>query len=278
MKNILVPIDFSRRSLDALRVAVELARKTKAKVTIVHVLFAPIIYDTGVAGQPVVLNPSFAEEMQKEALKRLDKIKTKSKEGVTINSEVVFGEITPSIKDSIERYGSDLVVIGSSSVSSKTGLSIGSITEKIVRHSPVPVLTVWKSFQPKRIKNILLPSTLDLDQNDFIREVKKLQALFNATIHILFVNTPLTFITDQEASESFEKYIKRYKLTNCKTYLGNYRNEEEGIINFAYNNQMNMIAMATHARKGLSHMFFGSVTEDIVDKVTIPTWTYCLKG
>ncbi|MBA4054978.1 MAG: hypothetical protein C0490_09725 [Marivirga sp.] len=277
MKNILVPIDFSKQSLEALKAAIELARRTKAKVTMVHVLFLPVIYDTGLAGQPVALNPTFVDQMEKDILKKFDRIKSKFKSDVTIKSEVLFGDISSSIKDSIENHGSDMVVIGSSSVSATTVLSVGSITEKVVRNSPVPVLTVWNSFQPQRIKDILLPSTLDLDQTDYIREVNKLQQLFNATLHILFVNTPLNFMTDKEAEESLQDFIKHYKLTNCKTYSRNYRNEEEGIINFAYNHRMSMIAMATHARKGLAHMFMGSVTEEVVDKVTIPIWTYCLK-
>jgi nucleotide-binding universal stress UspA family protein len=278
MKNILVPIDFSKQSLEALKVAIEIARKTKGKVTMTHVLFLPVMYDTGLAGQPVVLNPTFIDQMEKDIMKKFDRIKSKLKSDVSIKSEVLCGDISSSIKDSIENRGIDLVVIGSSSVSGKSTLGVGSITDRIVRYSPVPVLTVWNSFQPRRITDILLPSSLDLDQTDYIREVKKLQQLFNATLNILFVNTPGNFMADNEANESLQDFIKHYKLTNCKTYSCNYRTEEEGIINFAYNHRMNMIAMATHARKGLAHMFMGSVTEDVVDKVTIPVWTYCLKS
>jgi nucleotide-binding universal stress UspA family protein len=277
MKNILVPIDFSKQSMEALKVAIELAGKTKAKITVVHVGYVPVIYDTGLVGQPVTLNPTFIEQIQLDAKKKLDRIKSNSNSDVRINTEVLVGDITTSIKDSIEEYSADLVVIGSSGVSGMTALLVGSVTEKIVRNSPVPVLTIWKSFSRRKIKDILLPSTLDLDQTDFVRELKKLQEMFNATIHILYVNTPFNFMTDQEVQESFNEYIKHYKLTNCKTHLRNYRTEEEGIINFAYSQRMDVIAMATHARKGLSHLFMGSVTEEVVDKVTIPIWTYCIK-
>jgi nucleotide-binding universal stress UspA family protein len=277
MKNILVPTDFSKQSMEALKVAIELAEKAKGKVTLVHVAYMPEVFDAGMAAQPVVLNVTFIDQIEAEAKKKLDRIKFRSKSDVRIETEVLIGDITASIKESIEKYSADLVVIGSSGVSGMTALLVGSITEKIVRNSPVPVLTVWKSFSLRRIKNILLPSTLDLDQTDFVREVKKLQKMFDATIHILYVNTPFNFMTDNEIKEYFQEYIKHYKLTNCKTHLGNYRTEEEGIINFANSHKMSLIAMATHARKGLSHLFMGSVTEDVVDKVTMPIWTYCIK-
>jgi nucleotide-binding universal stress UspA family protein len=38
-----------------------------------------------------------------------------------------------------------------------------------------------------------------------------------------------------------------------------------------------MIAMATHGRKGLAHFLSGSIAEDLVNHVSCPIWTYILK-
>jgi nucleotide-binding universal stress UspA family protein len=54
-------------------------------------------------------------------------------------------------------------------------------------------------------------------------------------------------------------------------------NMETGIINFTHWINASMIAMGTHARKGLSHFFKGSVTEDVVNHVDCPIWTYAIK-
>jgi nucleotide-binding universal stress UspA family protein len=38
-----------------------------------------------------------------------------------------------------------------------------------------------------------------------------------------------------------------------------------------------MVAMGTHAWKGLAHFFIGSIAEDVANHLTIPIWTLCLK-
>ncbi len=52
---------------------------------------------------------------------------------------------------------------------------------------------------------------------------------------------------------------------------------EEGIIEFAEHEKIDLLVMATHARKGLAHMFNGSVTEKIVNRLDYPVWTYALE-
>ena len=54
--------------------------------------------------------------------------------------------------------------------------------------------------------------------------------------------------------------------------ITNYQNEND--FNLIV---MGTIAMGTHARKGLSHLLKGSVTEDVVNHVDCPIWTYVIK-
>jgi len=278
MKNILVPIDFSKQSRQAFKVAVDLANRTKGKVHLLHVLYLPTLYDTGIAGEPFAYDAVYLDRMQKDATEALEKMKADCKLSVKIGAEVVFGEVITCINDAIKKNGCDLVVIGSSGISGIPSLIVGSVTEKVVRFSCVPVLAVRRAFEAGNIKNILLPSTLTLNQTAFMEEVKELQNFFNATLHILFINTPSHFIRDAEAKEAFQEFIKHYKITNCKTYFRNYRTEEEGIIDFAFAEKMNLITMGTHARKGLSHLFNGSITENVANEIIALLWTYRLKS
>ena len=41
---------------------------------------------------------------------------------------------------------------------------------------------------------------------------------------------------------------------------------------------MDLIAMATHGRKGFAHLFLGSTTEDVVNHIQVPVWTYSLQN
>lgn len=278
MKNILVPCDFSQQFREAFKTALEIASKTKGKITLLHVLYLPTLYNASLAGEPLSFDPVFMNAMEDDAEKELAKMRDEaSAYSVQTDTEVVFGEMISSIKRILETHAIDLIIMGTAGASGISEIFIGSNTEKVVRYSPVPVLAIRRSIQFSRIKNILLPSTLDLDQTDFILRVKELQELFNASLHILLINTPANFRRDLEAGEALEEFAEHYNLQNYKTYFRNYWHEDDGIIDFANTENMDMIAMATHALKGIGHLFAGSTTEDVVNHISIPVWTYTLK-
>jgi hypothetical protein len=54
--------------------------------------------------------------------------------------------------------------------------------------------------------------------------------------------------------------------------------ETDGIISFAHEVNADLIAMATHGRRGLLHLLTGSVAEDVVNHVDCLMWTWSLKG
>lgn len=279
MKKILVPCDFSKRSNEAYKVAIELAGKSGGEIVLLHVLAIPTLYTTSFAGEPLAYEPSYFTQMEEDATKELEKMKDRAgSRSIAITTEVVFGELISSVKRSIEARSIDLVVMGTSGASGFTEIFVGSNTEKVVRFSPVPVLAVRKATEVKSIKNILLPSTLDLGQTDFIRKLKELQQFFDATLHVLLVNTPAHFRRDREANEALEEFAKHYKLTNYKLRFMNHFREEDGIIDFTYSEKIDLIAMATHARKGLAHLFNSSITENVVNHIQCPIWTYCIKA
>lgn len=100
-----------------------------------------------------------------------------------------------------------------------------------------------------------------------------LQEFFGAKLHILFLNTPFNFIRDNELKD----YASRHNFTNFTLNLRQDRYEPDGIISFVQEIKADMLAMATHGRKGLSHFITGSITEDVVNHIECPVWTYALK-
>lgn len=259
--------------------ALELASKANSEIFIVHVLAIPTMYTIGFAGEPTAFDPAHYTRLEQDAKMELEKMKKQGgSKSTKVTTEVVYGEMISSVNKIIETRKIDIVVMGTSGASGFTEIFIGSNTEKVVRFSPVPVLVVRKAIEARSVKNILLPSTLDLNQTDFIKRLKELQNFFDATLHVLHVNTPIHFKRDAEANEGLEEFAKHYRLTNYKLHFRNYFVEEDGIMDFANSENIDLIAMATHGRKGLVHFFNSSVTENVVNHVQIPIWTYCLKA
>lgn len=259
--------------------ASELASKANGEIFLLHVLPIPTMYTTGFAGEPIAFDPAYYTRMDQDAKTELEKIKSQlGSTSVKVTTQVIYGDLISSVKRIIETSKIDLVVMGTAGASGFTEIFIGSNTEKVVRFSPVPVLAVRNAIDPNSVNNIVLPSTLDLNQTDFMQKLKELQSFFDATLHILHVNTPTHFKRDAEANESLKEFAKHYKLTNYRLHFRNYNVAEDGIMDFASSENMDLIAMGTHARKGLAHFFNSSVTEHVVNRVQIPIWTYHLKA
>ncbi|MBA4054476.1 MAG: universal stress protein UspA [Marivirga sp.] len=276
MRKILVPFDFSAQSIEAFKVALQLAPKSKAQIILLHLLAMSPVYSG--AGEPLAFDPITYASLEDEAKKKLNKMKTGASKSIKVHTEVISGDLLSSVKSLTESRKVDLVVMGTSGASGFSEIFIGSNTEKVVRFSTVPVLAIRKSFSLKSIKNILVPSTLQLNQTRFIKELNRLQEFFDAKLHILLVNTPIHFRTDAEANEALQEFVQHYKLKNYKTHFCNYTREEDGIVDFAYSEGMDLIVMATHARKGLAHLFNISITENVVNHIQSPIWTFCLES
>lgn len=277
MKRILVPCDFSLQSRAAYKTAMNLASQTGGEVVLLHVSFIPTVYD-GLGTEPMAFSPDYFTALEKEIKSEFEKMKKEV--GVpTVKSrlELIYGDVLISIKDFVKTNQMDMIVMGSSGSSGIAEAFIGSNTEKVVRHSSVPVLAVKDYVNISSIKKILLPSLLNLDETEFVKKLKELQKFLGATIHVLFINTPTHFMRDADAKASYDEFVKQYKLENCEFHFRNYRREEDGIIDFASAEKMDLIAMATHGRKGLAHLFNGSITEDVVNHITGPVWTYAMK-
>jgi len=275
MKKILVPVDLSSQSNEAYTVALQWAQMSQGEIVLVHVLAPPSAY-TGLAGETIAYDMTFFTQMEADVQKGLQKMKEQAG-SVPVSTEVIYGDLVSGIACIIEKKKIDFIIMGTAGASGLTEIFIGSNTEKVVRFASVPVLAVRKSLPIKSIKNILVPSTLDLNQHDFIQKLSALQSFLNATLHILLINTPVHFKRDAEANEALQEFVKHYKLANYKLHFRNYIREEDGIIDFTYTEKMDLIAMATHARKGLAHLFNSSITENTVNHIEAPIWTYCLK-
>lgn len=154
-KRILCPVDMSAFSLDALRLAVQVAESSGATLDILHVIHNPFdeMYMTAIAETDPALIDAYAAEPAKRAkilrateehsevlLKQFchDTVKHHS----MVRYHVKNGDPFESILDGAEDWMSDLIVLATHGRTGIKRLVIGNVAEKVVRHAPCPVLTV----------------------------------------------------------------------------------------------------------------------------------------
>jgi nucleotide-binding universal stress UspA family protein len=154
---------------------------------------------------------------------------------------------------------------------------IGSNTEKVVRHAKCPVLTVHETPTRTDFKNIVYATNLDENEEEFAKVVVNTRSMYNGTIHVVRINTPLNFESDVKVKKDMEAFASKVKLTNYTINTFNHHKEEEGIIHFAKNMNADLIALSTHGRTGLAHLLAGSIAEDLANHSAIPVLTYVTK-
>ena len=71
-----------------------------------------------------------------------------------------------------------------------------------------------------------------------------------------------------------DNFLKDFEITKVVTHIYNDANVEKGILNFAKSINADLIGMSTHGRKGLSHFFNGSISEDLVNHAKRPVVTF----
>jgi nucleotide-binding universal stress UspA family protein len=275
MKKILVPCDFSEPAVEAFRFAIDLAARSQGKVIVLKVIDLPnVTYGASIDMSIYNYSPTLLKDLEEDAKKSYKKMFDKfGKKTRNISFVVVQGPTSIIIRDYIEDNKIDLVVMGTHGTSGMEEFLVGSNTEKIVRFSNAPVIAIRNAVSISSIKNIVFPTTLELNQTDFIKKLKSLQEYFGATLHVLHLNTPFSFIKEIELKE----YADHYKHTKCTLNIRNDRYEPDGIISFVKEIKADMLAMPTHGRRGLSHFINGSIAEDVVNHVECPIWTYKLK-
>ena len=274
MKKILVPVDFSKPAENALRVAAELAKKNNAELYVLHVVeMAETLFGT----EQFNVNDEQIIFFMKMAKKRFAKFLEKPYlEGLKVIDSVEVGSPTMGIKELEENENIDLVVMGSNGASGIDEILIGSNTEKVVRHSQVPVLVVKQEFEHLDLKNIVFASNFEEENLDAFKKAQTFADSFHAKLHLLYVNLPGNqFYSSEEITQQIKSFLEKADMSdfeNIKIY--NDYTIELGVINGAKSLKADLIAMPTHGRKGLSHFFNGSIGEDVVNHSTLPVITF----
>ena len=274
MKKILVPCDFSETAMDALKFAIELARSANAALHLLHVIEFPPVYES-VMVAPTNTEARLMNEFRHHALDKFNAMMNDpAADGVAISVEVQAGGVCPVILEVVNRQGIDLVIMGSYGARGFRELLIGSNAEKVVKRSPVPVLVVKHAIS-RAIKHIVFPNALDIPNQDaLVDEVKSLQALFDAQLHIVWINTPLNFMSDRISHEKLNEFVRTYALRNYTTHVFNHNHEEGGILAFTRLIDGDLIALGTHGRTGVEHVLYGSLAEDLVNHGEWPVWSF----
>jgi nucleotide-binding universal stress UspA family protein len=288
MKKIIVPTDFSEQAKFALDLASEIAEQAGAEIVLMNVLEyssnKPVflgsssITSMGSVSTGVARDDVYFIELYKRRKEQMAELLSDPKYGkVDITDKLMMGNPYHAIVEEITEFEADLIVMGTTGVNDWQESLIGSTAERVVRNASCPVITLRNGIRMQDIRRIALASDFE-DQNPaFISFVKSIHELFEAVLHLVYINTPGRFKNQREIYEELQAYAEAHELENHELHIYSHQLEEDGIVWFTEDYDMDMIMMATSGRSALSRLFDSSIAEDVVNFSRKPVVTFNLK-
>ena len=274
IQKLLVPTDFSPQALNALKAAAQLARRYKADIYLLHLLEMPEVLIDGPATQHPSQLPEALYYMKLAHKKFSNILKAPFLEGIKIYETAEFDGAFEGIMTYVKKYNIDAIVMGSHGMSGIQEFFIGSNTEKVVRHSEIPVFVIKNELNIFNIRNFVFATDLQEESLEAIQEAIKFAQSEEASLHMLYVNTPNRFKTTQEITSICKGFLKKIGQKSQKLTIYNDVSVERGILNFAESIKADLIGIGTHGRKGLAHFLNGSISEDLVNHAQRPVVTF----
>jgi len=282
-EDILLPYDGSEGAAEVLHHASEIAHWADATIQVLYVADTTRDSVTVVEGHTVDALAQRGEDIVDEAAKTLDTL------GVSYDTDVVQGNPAPTIVEYAERYDQDLVVMPTHGREGVSRYLIGSVSEKVVRLSSVPVLTV--RMQPDETlsfpyENILVPTDGSSAATHAAEHTLSLAASLDATVHVLSVVDDTTLGPDvrstvsgkeseEAATDAVESVIsaaETHGVTNTVRHI-EHGTPAEVILDSIESNDIHVVGMGTTGRRGTDRILLGSVAEKTVRSAPVPVVT-----
>lgn len=274
ISKLLLPTDFSEQAHYAFEVACQLAKQYKAQLHLIHLVEIPYSLINIIDGNPNSELPE-AFFFMKLAQQNFKKLKSEQfAEGVDLVENVSFSNIHSGILEYVEKHDIDAIVMGSHGSTGFEELFIGSNTEKVVRQSKIPVFVIKKQHIHFKIDTIVFATDLEKDNIEPLKQALLFAKTQNATLKLVYINTPDRFEATDDIMLLFGKFAKDLEYDTLNFEIYNDLKVERGIMNYAKSQHADLIALGTHGRKGLAHFLTGSLSEGLVNHAKRPVLTF----
>ncbi|CAL2082673.1 universal stress protein [Tenacibaculum sp. 190524A05c] len=276
MKRVLVPVDFSNQSENALITAANFAKKFDFELVILHMLeISNAVVTNNVTTKETIF---YLKLIEKKLNEFLDKDYLRD---IKITPIIKHYKIFSELNELYEEEKITFVMMGSQGATGFKELFIGSNAQKVIRNSDVPVLVI-KNKPMHTFENAIFACDFSEDSIDAYKKARKFAKRINCKMKMVYVNTPSkSFKSSAEMREIVREFFEKagtsaHHIKDVQ-YISDYT-IESGIINFAKNHNADIIAMATHGRKGLAHFFDGSITEDVANHSPLPVLSFKIES
>ena len=292
IRKILLATDFSACSWQAFAPAADLARRLGAFIDLVNCLAHPPRHTR--SGQPQT-NGSL-EDLRRLHRRNLElQAEDPAFKGVPVTAHLLEGMAPEAVVDYAVESETDLIVQSSHGLTDMRRLLLGSFAERLLRISPLPVLTFPSGSGPRqfRPRRIVFPYDFSPAAGAALETVKFLAATYGAKLLVLHAAKVGSQMLPLYAGEGIAvdlgslpggEGVPSQLLGNLEEFAGRelrvVDHEEEVVVgdpasvilSRSAEENADLICMPTHGRTGLQRLFLGSMAEKVLRESPCPTW------
>lgn len=265
MKQIIVPVDFSGESMNAIELALMISAKTKFNIQMVYVMKQSTDY-------PHVT----LEEEQRFARSKFKELQVKYEHqlgsGTDLSYIIKKGKIYEEVVDQAEAFDESLIVVSTHGASGFEEFFIGSNAFRIITASERPVIAIRHGVTPKSFYNILLPVDFTSETRQKVPYTAELASIFGAKVHILAVSSG----NDEELIQRLKSWavqVSEYLDENgveSVTVMHHGDNISDTIIDYAKKEKIDLISIMTEQRSSITNFVLGNNAQQMLSKSPVP--------
>lgn len=267
MKKIIVPVDFSKDSMNALQHAIWIANLVGADVRIIHVTksknFEMPFY---IENFDKMVGKSLDEFMQMIYNKYKPKVKNK------LDYKIRVGKVYREIVNQAKYDDAYMIIMGTHGVSGFEEMWIGSNAYRVVSNAPCPVLTIRHGFLKCIVGNIVLPIDISVETRKKVPYTTEIAKYFKAMVHILLVSESTSAVI-QKKLEGYGKQVADYlKNAGVKYVIAKETgtNITDVTIHYAQTVGADMISIMTEQSSTTSNLWLGAYAQQMVNHSPLP--------
>lgn len=291
---IMVPTDGTGFDREAIRVALRIAERTEAKVKLVRVLGTGSFLAVAVAAEGTAVATEIVRSERDRALGELYALAAECRalSNVDIGVDLHAGPVTDVLEDYARRHEVDLIVISTHGRSGLARMSLGSVTDSLIRHTSIPVLVVkppTSYLNPqagKAFTHVVVPLDGSSLAEQILPPIVSLASVEGADMTLLHViraqppapreitsSGPAWWEKDIKSAQSYlervSRQLRRRAGLRVDTDIVVSQSVPGAISDFAAREKIDLIAIATHGRGGLARMLRGSVADAVLHQANI---------
>lgn len=260
-KIILVGIDYTKSSENALRYALMLAKKANAGVLIFHMYEVPVVHTF--SGAYFV---SYSE-MQDYNLQKLEKYRdkfAKMHKGISIEVMATYKNVKEGVKELIRKHQVNYVVMGLDSGNKVSKFIFGTTGLELVVKISAPVIIVPESYKKHHLKNgiLALDNTKTLSAG-LMKRVNSFNRDFGISKEVVHVKTEDEFLFVRNKTQMSVNKKWRIKIIESDNF-------EKGILLYVKKKKSDMISVVSHSHSVVYNLFKETNTKKLAFKSKVP--------